>query len=149
MSYATLDDLKQRLGKDYAKLTDRVAATTADDDVGTEILAGAHGTIDGYLVKRYLVPVDSTGAPSLAQFLKQHVLNIASYIAWESNPFRKDIPERITLSRTQTIDMFRDIAAGKLDLPGVAPIPSGNAAGPSAEAVGEERVFTMDAMEGL
>lgn len=149
MSYATLDNLKERLGKDYARLTDRSAATTADDDVGQAILDGAHGTIDGYLAKRFRVPVDATGDTSLSQFLLKHVLNLAVFDAWESNPFRKDIPERVKYSYEQTIRLLRDIAAGKAELPGASAIPSANVSGPAASVTGHQQIFTEDGLKGL
>lgn len=150
MSYATLDNFKERLGTSiYAQLTDRVTRKTADDVVGQAILDGAHGTIDGYLARRFKVPVDPTGDTSLTQFLLKHVLNLAAYDAWEGSPFITEVPDRVKFSYQETVKLLRDIAAGKVELPGATAIPSATAAGPTATATGEDRIFTEDAMKGL
>jgi len=150
MSYATLDELKQRLGTDiYGQLTDRVNGEVADDDVGNAILDGAHGTINGFVARRFLVPVDVSTDTSLAQFLRKHTLNVAEYDAWAEWPFRSEINERVKFNYQETIRVFRDIAAGKAELPGAAAIPSANVTGPSAIAIGEARIFTKDSMKGL
>lgn len=150
MSYATLDDLKQRLGTSiYGKLTDRDAGTTADDDVGQEILDGAHGTVNSYLAKRFKVPVDVSSDTARAQFLRRHTLNVAEFDAWQGNPFRKDISERVKFSYQDSIKRLGDIAAGKSELPGATPIASATSTGPTATAIGNARIFTEDGLTGI
>ena len=150
MSYATLDNFKQRLGDDwYAQLTDRLNRTTADDDVGQAILDGAHGTINTYLGKRYRTPIDTTGEPEREEFLRDATLNIAEYKAWSSTPFNTDILERVKGAYLETRRLLERIADGKADVPGTSTIPSATSAGPSAIVTGDKRIFTEDAMKGL
>ena len=158
MAYATLTDLKLRLGSNttppglYEQLTDRVDLTTANDAVGQEILDAAHGEINGYLARRYVVPVDVTADATLAQQLKGVALAIATKVAWENSPGRFTLPRKFTEAMSgynQAILWLKDVAAGKVILPAVAAPAAATAEGASATAVGHAQVFTEEAMEGL
>lgn len=155
MSYATLDDLKQWLGSRvnppglYDQLTDRVDATTADDAVGQEILDAAHGEVNGWIARRYAVPVDASTDATSAQQLKGVTLNIAEYKAWASNPVRKTIPERVADNYATAVKWLTAVTSGKAALPGAAEIPAATINGPKATAIGHEQRFTEDALKDL
>lgn len=155
MAYATLDDLKLRLGSNtsppglYEQLTDRVNSTTANDAVGQDVLDAAHGEVNGWIAKRYAVPVDVSSDTTLAQRLKGVTLDIAEHNAWSSNPIRKTIPDRVTDNYAAATKWLTAVGAGKADLPGVTEIPATTVNGPKAIAIGHEQRFTEEAMKEL
>lgn len=122
MAYATLDDVKQRLGTSiYTQLTDRVNGAVADDDVGQELLDGSHGVLNARIKsspRRYRVPVDVSSDTTLAAFLKDAVLDVVEYQAWQGWPGRKRVPERVENGYRETIAYFDRIAKGDAELPG-------------------------------
>lgn len=155
MAYATLADLKARLGSatsppgPYQRLTDRTAMTTADDAVGQALLDEAAGVVSAYLAGRYAVPVDASSDMGLAAFLRGTTLDLAEYRAWQSSPIRKEMPGSVQAAYDNAIALLRRIADGDLPLPSAAALPGSTATGTTAEAVGTPRVFTNEAMEGL
>lgn len=154
MSYAALADLKQRLGTQasppglYEQLTDRINAAVADDAVGAEILAAAHGEIDGWLAKRYAVPIDVTTDVTLAGRLKGITLDVAEYSAWKTSSARTAIPARVRDNYAAAVKWLTAVAEGDAALPGATEVPGATATGAGGTAVGHARVFTEDAMEG-
>jgi len=149
MSYATITDLKALLGADYAALTDRQTFVTADDAVGQEIVDAAEGLFNGYVAKRYTVPVDVSSDTTLAQSVKYHVLRLAQKVAWENCPPRRTVPPRVEEAYKATVAWLQDVAAGRVSLPGASEIASATADGAAATATGHARVCTEDAMEGV
>lgn len=150
MAYATLDQFKARLSDAlYAQLTDLSGGTTPSDTVGQAVLDGAHGTMNAYLAKRYSVPIVPGGDTTVAQFLLKHVLQIAEYDAWQGHAMRRNMHERVQKGYDETMRLLRDIAKGLAELPGETAIPGATASGPSAEAFGDDRVFTRDSMKGF
>ena len=155
MSYATLDDLKQRLGSDpdlkvgYEQLTDRTGGTTADDAVGQEVLDAAHGDVNGWIAKRYAVPVDVSSDATLAQKLEGITLDIAMYRAFALAAPRITVPERVADIYADAIKWLVEVAKGKATLPGATEIPAATIHGPSAAVVGHEARFTEDSMKSL
>ena len=155
MAYATLDDLKQRLASNtdppglYEQLTDRVSFTTANDAVGQEILDAAHGEVNGWLAKRYAVPIDVSTDTTLAQRLKGVTLDLCEKVAWETSTARTTTPKRVGENYSEAIAWLRDVAAGKASLPAVAAFPGPAADGASATALGRDQVFTEDDTAGI
>jgi phage gp36-like protein len=149
MAYATLDDLKTLLGADYGPLTDRQAFTTANDTVGQEIVDAAAGLFDGYVAKRYAVPVAVAGDTTLAAAVKFHVLRLAQKIAWENCPPRRTVPPRVEEAYKATIEWLKTVASGGVSLPGASEIAAATADGAGATAIGHTRITTEDDMEDL
>lgn len=155
MAYAVLADLKSRLGSNasppglYEQVTDRTGASAGDDTVGQEILDGAHGQLNAYLAKRYKVPVDVSSDATLAAFLKDAVLILAEYRAWQSHPKRRSIPDRVSEALRNLTSLLNRIADGKAALPGEAAVAETTSTGITGEAFGHERVFTEDALKDL
>ncbi|MFH1417267.1 MAG: phage protein Gp36 family protein [Planctomycetota bacterium] len=155
MSYATLDDLKQRLGSNadppgaYEQLTDRVTLTTGDDAVGQEVLEAAHGEVNGWLAKRYTVPIAVSADATLAQRLRGVTLDLAEHGAWETSPTRITTPKRVADNYAAAIRWLTEVAAGGASLPGVTEVPAATVNGPTAMTVGHEARFTEDNLKGL
>jgi len=151
MSYASLDELKVWLGSnadppgEYEQLTDRVDIDTANDVVGQKALDDADGVINGYLMMRYETPVSTSTYPAVAASLNGACLRIASWILWQ-HPARKSIPERARQAYEEIIKWLQAISAGEI----VLPLPAiESPRGTTAQAIGDQRVFTRDSMRGL
>jgi phage gp36-like protein len=155
MSYATLTEGKQRLGTQttppglYEQLTDRLAATTANDLVGAEILAAAEAEVNGAIARRYKVPVDVSADAPLAAQLKAITLTLFEGIAWQTHPMRRKTPDTVRDAMNAARAWLKAVADGSMTLPGATAIAAATADGASATAVGHTRVFTEDAMAGL
>ena len=153
MAYASLAEFQMRLGTcesppaAYQQLTDRRDATTGNDVVGQEILDSAHGQLHAYLAKRYTVPVDVSADPTLAQFLKYVVLDLATYHAWQSHPMRDKMKESVGDAYRNMISFLNRIADGNAALPGQAEVPEATSGGASAVAFGDEPTFTKDTLK--
>jgi len=148
MAYVTTTQLSQRLGSGmYARLTDRVNGTTPDDDVGQQIIDEAEALANGYLARRYAVPVDLSSYPELANVLAVRVLDLAEYGAWKSSPFVADPPSRVQTLLTNATKWFEDVATGRLVLPATPPATISAVDGPWAESA--PRQFTRDELDGL
>lgn len=146
MAYATLDDLKAKLGGKYAQLTDRAGGTsaTADDGVGQQILDAACSEFDGWVGGRYQTPVDTSVDPARAERIKKSVLILAAKAAWEDSPARMAMPPIIRQAYDDEMVWLKAVAAGTAALPGPAVIPSATSEGPSAVAAGRPLVFGHD-----
>lgn len=155
MSYATLQNLKDYLGAGtsplgaYNRLTDRVAGTTANDAVGQELVDLAQGEVNSWLGRRYVTPIDASADATLAQTLRDFTLAIAGYKAYALHPRRPTPQQSIKEHYEAALERLKAIANGAAALPGATPIPGPTTGGAAATAVGDERVFTREAMEGL
>lgn len=150
MAYITTADLESRLGSTlYARLTDRVSGTTADETVAGGIVAQAEALADSYLARRYATPVDLATHPELAEVLRARVLDVAEYLAWRDSPFVTDVPERVRLVHGDAEGWFVGLAAGEVELPALRPPASRTAVDDSPRYVAEPRKFTADELDGL
>jgi phage gp36-like protein len=150
VSYITLQQLKDRLGTAlYARLSDRVAGETADDNVGDQIVAEAEAEANSRLAVRYATPVDLSANPELADVLAARVLDLAESIAWQSSPFMGDVPDRVRLLRMDATRWFDDVARGRVQLPAATLPHSTTAFDDVARVTSTERVFTADELDGL
>ncbi|EHP39423.1 hypothetical protein OR16_31729 [Cupriavidus basilensis OR16] len=60
MPYATVDDMTRIFGqREMLALTDRDTQGVIDAAVATDALAGAESEINGYLARRYVLPLDA------------------------------------------------------------------------------------------
>jgi len=151
LSYATIANLKDRIGDTlYAQLTDLEALTTADDTVGQARLDDAHGYINAKLGQRYQTPIDVSVDTDLANTMKAMTCAVAAVDAYRMHPTRsKSLREAVEALAARWIELLDDIANGKAALPGASKLPSPTTSGPDAAVVGERRVFTKDSMKGL
>ena len=115
MAYITNQDIIDRVGAAAAlQLTTDPPATEPDQDVLTEVAGAAEGEANGYLAKRYAVPVDLTAHADLAATLKSFVLDIAVYRLMSRRPPAAEHHEK---SRSNAIEWFLRIVKGDVHLP--------------------------------
>ncbi len=150
MAYATIADLKARIGVElYAQLTDLEALTTADDTVGKARLDDAHGFVNAKLGQRYKTPIDTTLDDDLAVTMKAMTCAVAAYDAYALHPTRsKSLREAVVAVTQRWLDLLELIAAGRAALPGSAKLPAPTSSGADAAVVGEPKVFTNASMKG-
>jgi phage gp36-like protein len=142
MPYATKQDLIDRFGETELKqLTDRtnVPPTTIDDTVVTRALDDATALADGYLGKKYALPLSVT-PPVLTKL----VADVARYYL-HGKRAEKDGP--VAIAYKEAVAWLRDVSNGlvQLDADGVAPSQAG---GGSVKATAPGRVFTRDSLKG-
>lgn len=150
MPYITTTDLAARLGAElYARLTDRVAGTTADAAVAQQIVDEAAAEADALLAARYATPVDLAAHSELADLLAARVLDIAELNAWKSSPFVTAIPDRVRALYDAAVRWLHDVSRGAVPLPApVAPASLARGA-PHLRIVSTPRTFTADELDGL
>lgn len=150
MAYITITQLSARLGSTiYARLTDRVAGTTADAVVAQQVVDEAEAEADSYLAQRYATPVSLAEHPELAAVLAARVLDLAEYVAWKGSPFVSELPDRVQRLYDGAIAWLQRVAAGDWPLPATSP-PAPRVAvtdGPQYRAT--PRTFTHDELEGV
>lgn len=141
MTYATLPDLILRYGeRQVIQLTDRAdpPARLVDAQVAGGALTYADNTIDGYIAKRYRLPL-SQAQPILTE--------LALDLAWyrlQTEPTR-DTTDRYNAA----IRSLKDIASGALELPGEAGSGAPAAVAATVETVSQGRIFTRRSMRDL
>lgn len=109
MTYATRTDLEQIGGADEIAQRESVLPVGAVDDA----LAKADAMIDGYLLGRYGVPL-----VKVPDMLPPLAVAIARY-----NLLGETATERARNDYKDAISRLLDIQAGRMRLPGAAPLP--------------------------
>ena len=138
MAYATEQDLIDRFGTDeLLEIADRDDDQVIDTTVVAKALEDAGELIDGYVGKRYDLPLSST-PPRLVKL----AADIARYFLYKDSP-----TEAVEKAYDDAVAFLRDVAAGKavLDISGSEPAPAGD----EILTSGPDRVFTSDTLEGL
>lgn len=140
--YATVDDLKKRLAKYYAKLY-RDDEGAVDETLMADDLSAASVEIDGYLANRYQVPVSTGGALAL---LKGYCLTLCEELAFMHGA-ANDVPDKVTKRVEGVRSKLNQIADGKFLLPS-APPETAAGAGSAAIIDCAEPLFTRDQLQG-
>ncbi|MCR5855992.1 gp436 family protein [Mesorhizobium sp. J428] len=143
MTYAVKQDLIDRFGeKELRELTDRVnrPPTTIDDVVVGRALADADGLIDGYVGKRYALPL-----AEVPPMLTKTAADLARYFL-HGKAADKDSP--VTAAYNQAVAWLRDVSKGLVEL-GNGAIEPQAAGGGSVKTSRPNRVFTRDTMGGF
>jgi len=143
VTYAVKQDLIDRFGeKELRELTDRVnrPPTTIDDVVVGRALADADGLIDGYIGKRYALPV-----AEVPPMLTKTAADLARYFL-HGKAADKDSP--VTAAYNQAVAWLRDVSKGLVEL-GNGAIEPPAAGGGSVKTSRPNRVFTRDTMGGF
>jgi phage gp36-like protein len=138
MAYASAEDLAARLGSSKFQAIYRDSPNAPAEDI-----ADAAAEIDGYLAKRYLVPVT---APDALALLRTWTLDLAIERAF-LRPGGSEIPEKYKKRAADVRQNLRDVAKGTMVLPADA-AESGRSAGGSVLVVGNEPEFTREKMAG-
>jgi phage gp36-like protein len=150
VAYITIDQLSERLGATlYARLTDRVNGTTANDLVAQQIVDEAEAEANSYLARRYATPVDLAEHPELAAVLAARVLDLAEWAAWKSTPFVSDPPARVQSVYAEALRWLAEVAQGRLTLPAAVPADPPTALNDGPRYRAEPRSFTADELDGL
>lgn len=142
MAYATTQDLIDRFGEDEIRaVSDRAdpPAGAIDQDVVAKAVSDASEEIDGYLAKRYALPIAGTVPAVLVQ--------LASDIA-RLRLHRHIPPDDVKDAYTRAVKRLQEIAAGDfiLQLDGVEPKQGGIN---TAEIASPPRVFSSESMKGF
>ena len=114
MAYISNQDLITRVGSDAALQLTTNSGDIIAGPVLDEVVGGAQGEADGYLARRYAVPVDLTAHADLAATLKSFVLDIAEY---RLRALRPPVPEAARRKRDDAVKWFTLISEGKIVLP--------------------------------
>jgi phage gp36-like protein len=147
MSYATNADIEERLGTaTYIELTDDTNSGVADEDKVTEARTAAEAEIDSYLGRRYAVPTDISGQPSLAAILKKLTLDLAEY---RLRARRLPVAEDVRLLRDAAVLWLSRLAKGEVTLPSTTELPLNPASGPAGAAVGRSRVLSGEEWDAI
>jgi phage gp36-like protein len=142
MPYASTDILVDRFGAAMlVALTDRAAEATGEIDAAVvdRALADADAVIDGYLAGRYALPLAS--APAL-------LVDIAAAIAiWKLHLCTPDA--RVEADYKDALRRLRDIADGRLRIPGAAGVEPAVTGGQGARITDRERPMTEATLKGF
>ena len=107
MPYATQADMVTRFGEEeLAQLTDRVNGEVIDASVLTRAIEDAETEINGYLAKRYSLPLNST--PPILQRL---ACDVARYYLHDDR-----VTEQVRNRYTDVVKLLRSIASGEVML---------------------------------
>ena len=141
MPYCTLAQLIERYGQTtLIQLTDRGEEPTDAivESVVDRAIADADATIDGYLKRRYALPLAAVPPLLTDLSLKVSIYNLHAHVAEEK--IRKDYEDALR--------MLREIGEGKvqLDVAGAEPAASGSEGVRTNE---QPRPLTADSMKGF
>jgi phage gp36-like protein len=136
VSYATQQDLIDRFGNaEILALADRDGDAAIDAAVMSGALADADSEIDGYLAKRYGLPL-----ASVPDRLKRVAADLARF-----NLHTNDPPEYVQKAADDARRWLRDVANGLVEL-GVDPPPTATG---GAEVQGPGRLFDAASLKGF
>jgi phage gp36-like protein len=109
-SYITAQQAKDRLAKQYTSLY--TVNGTLDESLITDDIAAAEAEVNGYLVRRYSIPVTQA-----LDLVADWCLTLFEYRAYRRAP-GPEIPKKITDAAAIVRKALADIAASNMDLPG-------------------------------
>lgn len=138
MAYATAEEFRDSLGESQYK-----AIYRGDDPLADHDLNLASAEIDGYLAKRYAVPVTAEGALEL---LRDFAIGLAAPKAY----FRTahgDLPEKVKLRAEEIRRMLRDFSTGAALLAADA-LPQEEGPSGLISIVCDRKRFSRDSMKG-
>lgn len=139
MAYASLQNMVDRFGEEELASLAPHSNESFDADKVSLALSDAEAVIDGYIAKRYSLPV-----PVIPPVVTGISCDIARYFLYT------DDPQEIVKERYQSaIKVLKDIANGTISLP----IDEGGSEPEQADEVifvgGPERVFSQNSMKGF
>ena len=130
MAYITTSDLETRIGTTVAAQLTTDSGITPDTTIMAETVAAAMGEINGYLGRRYAVPIDTSAYPQVADVLKSIALDVAVY---RLHTLRQPVPAGILESRDKAIEWCMRVSRAEILLP-AATVPAGTTADGPASA---------------
>lgn len=145
MSYITNADLETRLGSAaYVQLTDDTGSGSANEAVVDEARAAAEGELNGYLARRYAVPIDLTAHPELSGILRGLALDLAEYRLRLRRP---PVPAEAAARREIAVAWLQAVADAGLDLPALTPPAPSSLRTPRGQSAGAGRIMTREEFE--
>lgn len=140
--YATKQDLEDRDGSMLYNFALDRSTDTLNDVWIDEALATADDEINGYLSRRFVLPL-----PSVPDLLKRQAIVISFYwLGDRDNQVTKLLQERYD----RAIAKVKEIAAGKVDLGLPTPdMPPEGAVGKVELVQQNERLFTRNSLKGV
>ncbi len=142
-AYLTTDDCKGHLRDSFARLYTLPAdQAELDGDI-----ARAEALVNGYVGKRYIVPV--TAPAEAVTLVKALALDLFAEHAYETRSVSPEVPKKIRESGDTTREQLKDIATGKLSLAGAAAPENPEAGGSALIAPSAEPQFTRHDLEGF
>ena len=136
MAYISNQDLIDRVGSTRAAELTTDSGSTPDADKVTEARLGAEGEVNGYLARRYAVPINLTAHPDLAAALKSITLDVAAY---RLHTLRQPVPEEVSSVRKMAIEWCSKVSRGEIVLPAAATPASATADSPTVSWGGKAR----------
>ncbi len=143
MAYITTQNLIDRVGSTKAAQLTTDSGSTPDSALLAEVTAEAEGEVNGYLARRYAVPVDLTAHPELAATLRGKTLDIAVYRLHVRRP---PVPDAHKDIYDSAIKWLTAVSKGEIVLPAATTPPSGTADSPVAEWFSSENDVTRENM---
>lgn len=143
MPYATLQDLIDRFGKtELVQRTDTTnrPQTTIDVAVVEAAIVDATALADGYLAKRYSVPV----APA-PKVLTRVVADLARYYLHDKGADRDGV---VATNYRDAITWLKDVSKGTVELE-AAGLPAVQAGGGEVRVSAPDRIFSRDTLSGF
>ncbi|MNJ10333.1 hypothetical protein D3C77_44880 [compost metagenome] len=140
--YATKQDLEDRDGSMLYNFALDRSTDTLNDTWIDEALATADDEINGYLSRRFVLPL-----PSVPDLLKRQAIVIAFYWLGDRD---NQVTDLLQKRYDSAIAKVKEIAAGKLDLGLPTPdMPPEGAVGKVELVQQNERLFTRDSLKGV
>jgi len=130
VSYIVNQDIVDRVGVDRAVQLSSDSGTAVNTDVLDEVRLSSEGEVNGYLAKRYAVPVDLTAHPDVAATLKGFTLDIAVFRLIAR---RQPVPEDVRRIHDDVLKWLIAVAKGDVNLPADAPPASATADAPTID----------------
>jgi len=142
MAYLTRADVKARLPRQWQTLF--TTAGAVDETLIDAAIAGAEAEVNGYLAKRYSVPV-TVGL----DLVKNWSLTLVEEQAY-ANSANAELPKKVSERLAAVRKALRDVADGRLTLGTVTePEPAPDAAGSCVIVEGNTPEFTREKMAGF
>lgn len=142
MTYCTQQDLVDRgWQQELVELTDKTntPATTIDATIVAAHILDASSTIDGYLAKRYTLPL-----VDVPPVLVKNAADIARYFLHGDSATKESPVER---AFQNAMKWLRDIATGAVVLENAGQVPA-SAGGLHVRTNKPSRVFSRDSLDG-
>ena len=146
--YCTNAEVKARFRStaEIANLTDSTDPDTPNDSIITECRQAAEGEINGYLARRYAVPLDTSADTGLAGALRGMALDLTVYKLYAR---QGQVSEAHASARNQVIEWCQRVASGEILIPS-ALTPTGTANdSPSTDWDCAVRIFAHDSYKGV
>ena len=107
--YCSVDDLIKRISlEDLTQLSDDDGDGEYDENIVNEAIEYAQNIIDGYVGKKYQVPLDP-----IPEIIKRIAVDLAIYWLYSRSD---EIPEEIENRYKNQIKMLEDIAKGNISI---------------------------------